>query len=179
MTRTPPVKLAHIVLRTTRFVEMKEWYKLVLMAAPVFEDDHLSFLTYDEEHHRIAVLGMNSLDEPRPGTAGVDHVAFTFADLQALAANYEFLKGRGISPYWCINHGPTTAMYYRDPDGNQLELQIDNFDTDEELERFFATGAFDANPAGLEFDPEVLVSELAGGVPVDELRRRDHWMQTR
>ena len=39
------------------------------------------------------------------------------------------LKDTGITPYWCINHGFTLSMYYRDPDQNQVELQVDLFDS--------------------------------------------------
>ena len=31
-------------------------------------------------------------------------------------------------PVRTINHGPTVSMYYKDPDGNQVELQVDVFD---------------------------------------------------
>ena len=34
-----PVKLAHIVLNTPRYRQMVEWYKTVLEAVPVFEND--------------------------------------------------------------------------------------------------------------------------------------------
>ena len=58
------------------------------------------------------------------------------------------LKGEGIEPYWCLNHGPTTSMYYKDPDGNKVELQIDNFDTDE-TNRWMGSGEFAQNPIGI------------------------------
>jgi hypothetical protein len=60
-------------------------------------------------------------------------------------------------------------MYFRDPDGNQVELQIDNFDSVEALETWFASGAFQSNPIGVEFDPEVLIGRFRAGVPVAEL----------
>ena len=60
-------------------------------------------------------------------------------------------------------------IYYRDPDNNQIELQIDNFDTEEALEEFFASGAFAANPIGVEFDPDDLHRRLLAGEPISEL----------
>ena len=45
-----------------------------------------------------------------------------------LIENYAQLKEKGILPYWCIHHGVTMSMYYADPDGNQMELQVDSFD---------------------------------------------------
>jgi hypothetical protein len=45
--RVPPVKLAHIVRRTSRFDEMVRWYETVLGAHVVHADEMLAFLTYD------------------------------------------------------------------------------------------------------------------------------------
>jgi hypothetical protein len=59
-----------------------------------------------------------------------------------------FLNQRsGIRPFFCVNHGPTTSMYYRDPDGNRVELQIDNFATAEEGQAWMHSPAFDRNPS--------------------------------
>src|SRR3546814_20131860 len=71
-----------------------------------------------------------------------------FGSLGDLLANYIRLKNIGILPYWCINHGPTTSLYYRDLDGNQIETQVGNFDTPEKLTAFFKSEAFQENPRG-------------------------------
>jgi len=52
-----PAKLSHAVLRTTRLTAMVEWYKTVLNAEVLCENDFLVFMTYDEEHHRISPGG--------------------------------------------------------------------------------------------------------------------------
>ena len=83
------------------------------------------------------------------------------------------IKGKGIRPFFCVNHGPTTSMYYRDPDGNRIELQIDNFATAEEGQAWMNSPAFDRNPIGVEFDPDALVDRFRAGVPVAELVVRD------
>jgi hypothetical protein len=64
-------------------------------------------------------------------------------------------------------------MYYADPDGNRVELQIDNFATVEEGEAWMHSPAFDRNPIGVEFDPDELVRKFESGVPVAELVVRD------
>ncbi len=86
-------------------------------------------------------------------------------------ATYERLKAAGIVPVWTINHGPTTSMYYADPDGNKVELQIDNFDTAEELNAFFRSGEFARNPIGINFDPEALARRFHQGVPISDLKK--------
>ena len=82
-------------------------------------------------------------------------MSYTYASLEDLVATYERLKGLGIEPYWTIDHGPTTSLYYRDPDGNQVELQIDNFDSIEALHEYFRSGAFNENPIGTNIESTI------------------------
>jgi catechol-2,3-dioxygenase len=176
---TTPQKLAHVVFKTPRMAEMIGWYTTVLGAAVVFADKRITFLTYDEEHHRIALIKVPRLLRI-PGSVwrvhrkvyGVDHVAFTYARLPDLIATYRRLADVGIEPVWCINHGPTTSMYYEDPDGNRIELQVDNFATTADLLDWVASGEFAANPIGVEFDPAELERLLAAGAPQELLARR-------
>ena len=169
----PPVKLAHFVLRTPNFDQTRRWYRTVLGASPVFENDFLCFMTYDDEHHRLALINTPEAAQKGENTAGVDHIAFTFANMGDLLGTFARLKADGIEPYWCINHGPTTSMYYRDPDGNQIELQIDNFETQEDLDAFFGSGAFQQNPIGVEFDPERLLERFEYGDSKEDLFAQD------
>jgi len=169
--RIAPAKLAHIVRRTARFEEMIAWYETVLAARVVHGDDMLAFLTYDDEHHRIAIARIPGIEDGPQMAAGTDHIAFTHADLGDLLNTWARLRGEGIEPYWCLNHGPTTSMYYKDPDGNKVELQIDNFDT-AETNRWMGSGEFAQNPIGIIFEPEELLARYRGGEPLETLLRR-------
>lgn len=167
-----PARLAHFVLRTSRFKEMVDWYKTVLGAHAAFENDILAFLSYDEEHHRVAFVNIPDLEEQKEGVAGFHHAAFTFDSLSDLLATYKRLRDLGIKPIFPINHGPTTSMYYADPDGNQIELQVDNYDNIEDATAFFYSAAFAENPIGVEFDPEELLRRFEAGEDQEELKRR-------
>lgn len=167
-----PMKLAHVVFRTSRFAEMLAWYKTVFNATPAFESDSIAFLAYDDEHHRIAFIHVPGLAEQPAGQAGVHHVAFTYESLEVLLDNYERLKAIGVEPQWPVNHGPTTSLYYADPDGNQLEFQVDNYDSVEEAGEFFFTEAFTTNPIGVDFDPAQLRERLQAGEDQIALKRR-------
>lgn len=167
-----PIKLAHVVFRTSRFAEMINWYKQVLNATPAFESDSIAFLAYDDEHHRIAFINVPGLTEQPAGQAGVHHVAFTYENLQTLLDNHERLKAMGVEPIWPVNHGPTTSLYYADPDGNQLEFQVDNYDTVEEAGEFFFTDAFATNPIGVDVNPAELRDRLQAGEDQAALKRR-------
>ena len=168
-TAVAPAKFAHVVFRTRQKDVMVAWWTTVLRAKVQHENPILAFLTYDDEHHRIAVVQLPNLTDRPEGSVGLEHVAYTYASLGDLLDTYERLRDQGIKPYWTINHGPTTSFYYRDPDGNQVEIQIDNFETAEALNAYFHSGAFARNPIGVNFDPERLVARYRAGDPVEEL----------
>jgi len=177
-----PIKLSHIVLQTNKPHELREWYCQVLGAEIVHENEFISFISYDDEHHRVAFLNPGALAPREPGErdsgdfragkeAGLHHMAFTFKSLGELLDTYTRLKDSGIQPYWCINHGPTTSMYYRDPDNNQVELLIDNFDDVRDGKAYMQSPAFAENPIGVPFEPDAFVTRFRAGASAEELTR--------
>lgn len=166
-----PTKLAHVVLRSNdRFEQMCEWYRSLLDAEYVHKDAMAAFMTYDDEHHRLAVVRVPGMVERPPGTVGVEHVAFTFATLSDLFETFARLKQNGIEPILRINHGVTTSLYYEDPDRNRIELQVDNFDTPQQANAFLRTGVMAVNPIGVDFDPDEMLAKLRAGVPEQTLK---------
>ena len=170
MPRIRPARFVHVVYRTRRFEQMIEWYQTVFDARVQHQNPILAFLTYDDEHHRVALINMDVVhpgetDADRRGVVGVDHVAYTYATVDDLLENYAYLKSRGITPYWCIHHGVTMSMYYADPDGNQMELQVDAFVSDREANDYMSGPHFAANPIGVEYDPDDLLVQLRAGTP--------------
>ncbi|KAM5383720.1 hypothetical protein ACJZ2D_001709 [Fusarium nematophilum] len=168
----PPKGLAHVVLRTSNYKPMVAFYKTFLGAHATFENEQLAFLTYDEEHHRLAIGNVPGTTEKIPTSAGLEHIAFQFDTLDDLLTAYQQRKARGISPIWCINHGPTTSIYYQDPDGNQLETQVDNFGTVEEASAMMASPEYAENPIGVDFDPEDVIRRLKVGESEATIKKR-------
>ena len=164
-----PQKLAHVVFRTNDAPRMIDWYKTVLEAEVAMANPLISFLTYDDEHHRIAIAQMAGLVDAPPMSLGVEHVAFTYATPDELFATYERLKAAGVEPYWTINHGPTISFYYRDPDGNQIELQIDVHADAAAANAWFTQSDFAVNPIGVKFVPEDLIARYRGGEAPEKL----------
>jgi catechol-2,3-dioxygenase len=172
-----PSKFAHVVYRTRRFDEMVDWYRQVFEAQVRHQDPVLAFLSYDDEHHRFAFVNLSALkptNTPSDERAdvGVDHVAYTYASVGDLLDTYSRLKQRGIVPYWPVHHGPTLSFYYRDPDGNRLEFQVDCFKTAEEATAYMEGEAFAANPIGVQIDPDTLLKQYRDGVPEQQLLAR-------
>lgn len=179
MDRIRPHKFAHIVYRTRRFEQMLSWYTAVFGAKVQHQDPALAFLTYDDEHHRFAFANLSVLQPQgaqteKEGLIGVDHVAYTFASVDQLLDNYEQLQEIGIKPYWCIHHGITVSMYYADPDGNQMEFQVECFDSNEKANVFMAGPGFAQNPVGVEFDPDEILVRKKESRLSDFLRREVH-----
>ncbi|KAF5008753.1 hypothetical protein FDECE_4990 [Fusarium decemcellulare] len=167
-----PSILAHVVLRTADLKGMSEFYVKFLGGAVTYSNEMISFITYDDEHHRVALIGIPDTAAKDPETCGLEHIAFAFTSLSDLLLAYRQRKSNGINAVWCVNHGPTTSIYYKDPDGNMLETQVDNFDTVEEATAFMTSEKFSENPIGTDFDPEELISAINQGTPENLLKER-------
>lgn len=151
---------------------MVQFYKDFLGAEAIYENDILTFLSYDDEHHRIAIVGIPGTKDKDKETCGLEHIAFSFPTLSDLLLAYRQRKQKGIEPFWPVNHGPTTSIYYKDPDGNMLETQVDNFNTLREATAFMGSKEFAENPIGVDFDPEDLITRVSRGESDASLKKR-------
>ncbi|XDG08123.1 hypothetical protein ABKA04_007738 [Annulohypoxylon sp. FPYF3050] len=171
-----PIALCHVVLRTTPegYERLVNFY-LTLLGAKISHKSHrLAFLAYDYEHHRLAIISDPSSHRrgPEGSQVGLHHVAFGFETLSDLATVYEQRKAVGIVPAWCVNHGMSTSMYYEDPDGNEIEFQVDNFDTVQEAVDFMASKDFEENPVGVDFNADDFVKRVRSGEDEKSIKAR-------
>lgn len=166
--------LHHVQIKTTRLQEMKEWYSTVLGAQVQFEFELGAFLFNDAANHRIVLIQTPKLSEipDKWSRAGLEHTAFEYERLTELLSTYERLKREGIVPYICMDHGLTTSFYYSDPDGNSVELQVDNFGDWAQSSAFFHSQDFRDDPLGPQVDPEQLKAALQTGAELSEIHRR-------
>lgn len=164
-----PARFGHIVLRTPQFEAMAPWYKTVLQAEPLFETPFATFLTFDEEHHRVLIASDPKAAPRDTGAAGVAHFAYLYESLSKLMATYGRLRDEGITPTYCVNHGFQFSLYYHDPDKNEVELGCDNFQTREQLNDWFAEGHFAKNVYGHDFDPEEVFKWHREGVSDEKI----------
>ena len=164
-----PKKLSHIVFRTSRMDEMIGWYQSVTHSEISFRNPKACFMGFDEEHHRLGFIAAPNLGEQSEDHAGLEHVGFTFETMDDLLEAYVEQRDRGVIPMSSTNHGPTTSIYYKDPDGNRVELLYDNFESPDDAQRFVRSEAFQKNPMGLPFDPEQLLRCAKDGVPLERL----------
>src|SRR5207244_12990985 len=126
-------------------------------------------------NHRLALIAVPGLsDDPdKFRHTGIHHTAFEFPELDDLLDTYARLKGNGIVPHVALDHGMTTSFYYEDPDGNSVELQVDNFGDWEQSSEWMRTSPqFAADPIGTPVDPEQMVAAWKAGGWFAELHRR-------
>ena len=179
------MRFGEIVLKTTQYEALKSWYSHVLDTVPMFESERREqsapgtmrqmclIRSYSEFPftETLAIFDFAGLSQTDPTVAGMDHFQMQFGSIDDLFDRYETLAAHGIMPTRSANHGPSTSFYYRDPDGNRVELSVKNYATEAETLAFMQTEAFRRNPAGIDVDPAEYIARYRRGVPLEELRR--------
>jgi len=168
-------KFHHVNLKTTRLQEMIEWYSALVGAEVLFQYPLGAWLSNDAANHRIALTAFPGfVEDPDKDTrAGLHHTAFEYGSFEELNASYLRIKEAGIAPAFCLDHGMTLSYYYSDPDGNHVELQVDNFG-DWATSSAFMRGApeFQADPIGTFVDPDLVAAASAAGASFEQIHAR-------
>ncbi len=170
----PSVRLSEIVLRTARFQEANDWYQAVLGIDPFLLNGQVSFRRLHTDYpytQVLAIFNRPDLHDNDDKTSGLDHIQLRHATLGDMFTRYERLKAVGITPHRSMNHGPGTSFYYRDPDGNTVELSGPNFERERDYLAYFESEAFRKNIAGIPVDPDEFVGRFRRGEPLGELVR--------
>jgi len=169
-----PVRLAHIGIQSADVARIRDWYITLLGGEVVFERiPFFSFVTFDDEHHRFAIHALPGPGEPQQRAErapGFSHTAFAMGSVFDLLTNYERARDAGIKPEVGMHHGTTLSLYYRDPDGNQVELSVDRFKNHADARRFMDGPVFQHSLGmGDIFQPEEKLSRMKAGANEDEL----------
>lgn len=168
-------KLHHATFMTLDVDAMVRWYELVCGLQPVYYAEHAAWLTNDEANHRIALLRLPGTKPPvdKPHTAGLHHTAFEYGNFDHWLDNYARLRDQDILPTLCLHHGMTMSMYYVDPDGNGVEIQVDAWqDWAVSKEWMWASQEFAEDQFGPQFDPEKLLIARAEGLDFDTIQKK-------
>ena len=179
------MRFGEVVLKTSQYAALKSWYSRVLDTKPMFESERredlgpgamrqmciirpCSEFPFTES---LVIFDFAELRQNNQTVSGMDHFQMQFASIDHLFDRYEALAAHGIVPTRSANHGPSTSFYYRDPDGNRVELSAKNYATEVETLLFIQSEAFRRNPAGIDVDPTEYVGRYRNGVSLEELRR--------
>ena len=172
-------KLQHCGLTTGNLDAMLEWYGKVLgmtvnKRVPAPEGTPfrtVAFASNDECNHRLSFFETPGLsaDGDRDRHARVQHIAFEYQTLDDLLGTYVRLKTLGIPLLWAADQFIQTAIYYADPDGNIIELNVNNFTSD-----WTVTEQLKNLPSRLHMnvDPEKLIAARKSGASPWEVHER-------
>ena len=172
-------KLQHCGLTTANLDAMIEWYRKVLgmtvhkhVAAPAGSPFRaVAFATNDEVNHRLSFFETPSVspDNDKASHARVQHIAFAYDTLDDLLGTYLRLKKEGMLPLWAADQFFQTAIYYEDPDGNTIELNVNNF-----TDHWTVTEQLKALPpqVHLNIDPEKMIAARKVGASAWEVHER-------
>lgn len=119
------LRLAHFGVRVRDLSIAREWYRKVTGAEVVHDNGAAVFFALDEDHHRFVLMRDALAADDGLVRAGFDHVAFRSPDLASLAARCADLARLGVIPELAVNQGFCCSLFYRDPDGNEIELTAD------------------------------------------------------
>ena len=120
-------KLGHIVLKVRDAQTSKEFYTRAL-GLKVAHEDHehgAVFLSFGVQHHELALFQLATGEAPDPTQPGLHHMAWQVGSFAELQAAHRELGALGIPVESTVEHNVSRSVYFRDPDGNRVELYCD------------------------------------------------------
>tara|TARA_X000000368_G_C23012288_1_gene704054 strand:- start:127 stop:813 length:687 start_codon:yes stop_codon:yes gene_type:complete len=184
-----PDDFHHIAFKTTNYKNMVEFYKKLFGCEPLYQSDLITFLAYDDEHHRIAIANTSDvlnnlnfiqknimklkilLNRKIPSIEGLDHISYRVNPIDKWFDFYFKAKDRGLKPLWTVNHGWISGLYYKDPDNNLVEIFFEHFSSAEEFKQNISPD-FEDEPIGTNMDVEILYEMFKSGKPFKELIKK-------
>ena len=180
----------HVSFKTMNYNKMVSFYEKLFSCKPMYASDDITFMSFDEEHHRIAIantspvfdgLGFvpktvikfkNWINRVTPSIVGLDHISYKLNPIEKWFDFYFRAKDRGLEPYWTINHGWISGIYYKDPDGNLVEIFYEHWRNQEEFKTEVSTRGFPEEPVGTNMDIETLYAMYKDGTPYEDIVRK-------
>ena len=123
-----PMYLGHVNIFVRNVERSRQWYADVLgLHTYGHRPGRAAFLGADlEQSHEIALVQVGD-DAPGPqkGQVGLNHLAWMVPSLDDLKEAYQRLKDKGVPIERVTDHGVSIGVYFRDPDGNGLEVSYE------------------------------------------------------
>jgi catechol 2,3-dioxygenase len=120
-------KLGHIVLKVRDAAASRDFYTRALGLKVAHEDleGGAVFLSFGIQHHDLALFQLATGAPPDASAPGLHHTAWQVGSFAELQAAHRDLRALGIAVESTIEHNVSRSVYFRDPDGNRVEIYCD------------------------------------------------------
>lgn len=123
-------ELGHVVLYVRDLRRSLAFYRDVVGLNVVGEifDGHAAMLSGGRTHHELLLIEVGNAPGPLAGRrVGLYHIGWKIGDsLAQLRAMKQRLEQRKVDIDGVSDHTVSQSLYVRDPDGNELELYVDD-----------------------------------------------------
>ncbi len=123
-------ELGHVVFYVRRLAPMLAFYTGVVGLTPRGSIFHgrAALLTGGRTHHELLLIEVGDAEGPPAGRRiGLYHVGWKVGDtLDDLRAARARIEAAGVPIEGISDHTVSQSLYLRDPDGNEVELFVDN-----------------------------------------------------
>ena len=131
MAQRPALSFSHFGFYVRDLERMADFYTRVLGFAISDRGDldtprgkvSLVFLTRDPREHHQIVLASGRPDELAFNP--INQISFRMADFAGVREMYRRLQHEPVTEISPVSHGNALSVYFRDPEGNRLELFVD------------------------------------------------------
>ena len=120
-------KLGHVVLKVRDARQSRDFYTRALGLKVAHEDlaHGAVFLSCGTQHHDLALFQLATGEPPETTQPGLHHMAWQVGSFAELQAAYRELRAMDIAVDSTIEHNVSRSVYFKDPDGNRVELYCD------------------------------------------------------
>ncbi|MDC3086338.1 VOC family protein [Pelagibacteraceae bacterium] len=185
-----PDNFHHVAFKTLQYDKMVNFYEKLFGCKPLYKSNDIAFLAFDEEHHRVAIANTKPgvdklnffvkliaqfkewLNRSTPSAVGLDHISYQLNPIDKWFDFYLKAKERGLKPYWTINHGWITGMYYKDPDNNLIEIFFEHWQNEKEFKHEVSARGFPEEPVGTNMDIDILYDMFKKGESFENLTKK-------
>lgn len=128
MHRPPRLAFSHMGFWVSDIARMERFYVQVLGFTVTdrgkLGSADLVFLSQDpREHHQIVLVSGRPAQVP---FNVINQISLRAADLPALKEVYRRVRDEGVDELSPVTHGNAVSVYFRDPEGNRLEIFVDS-----------------------------------------------------
>lgn len=178
--RWPSARITHIGLNVGDLARSVEFYTHALgMKVMKSAEGRFATVSFGYQHHDIALIpAAPGSSAGAPMSVGMNHFAVEVRDYEDFVRYYGRLKDAAVTIERVIDHRTGMGIYFKDPDGNSLEIWCENLPSMAEAIHFGTTMSeeFEENHIGYPIDSEQMYRDylaLKSGQKIGDSRGMD------